>query len=74
VAASGHVAETQWVVQLMVDQLSIDTWRAVGKWGGATWPRHGLPRGTSSLGTMFSKMFEAHGVQPCDLVVGKILW
>jgi hypothetical protein len=27
-------------------KLFLDTWHIFDKWDGATWPRHGLPRGT----------------------------
>jgi hypothetical protein len=42
-----------WQLSLLadVDESCFDTWHLIGKWGGATWPRHGLPRGTMlSLG------------------------
>jgi hypothetical protein len=27
----------------------VDTWHLIGEWYGATWPNHGLPRGTPVL-------------------------
>jgi hypothetical protein len=32
-----------------VDQSETDTWHSAIGWKGATWPNHGLPRGTPGL-------------------------
>jgi hypothetical protein len=32
-----------------VDESETDTWHSVIGWKGATWPNHGLPRGTPGL-------------------------
>jgi hypothetical protein len=34
---------------LTVSESDYDTWQILGKWHGATWPNHGLPRGTLLL-------------------------
>jgi hypothetical protein len=44
--AAGDVAVIYW---LTVSESYCDTWQLLGKWHGATWPSHGLPRGTPFL-------------------------
>jgi len=43
--ASVDVSVLSWQLEY-VDESCFDMWILVSKWGGATWPRHGLPCGT----------------------------
>jgi hypothetical protein len=47
-----------WVVESF-----LDTWHVFGKWDGATWPRHGLPRGTV-FGLVVQNYMESMGIEP----------
>jgi hypothetical protein len=40
----------------------------LGEWKGATWPNHGLPRGTPGFGYLVViKFYGGRGVRPLDL-------
>jgi hypothetical protein len=41
----------------------LDTWHVFGKWDGATWPRHGLPRDTV-FGLVIQIFVESAGLDP----------
>jgi hypothetical protein len=71
-----QVATRQWIDWvMMVDQSLVDTWHALGKWGGAMWPRRGLPHGTPSLVTMLKKiLWSSWGSTPRPVCRGKVLW
>jgi hypothetical protein len=46
-----------------------------GQWYGATWPSHGLPRGTPLLAIgLLSKFYGFHGGRTPDLLYGSALW
>jgi hypothetical protein len=42
---------------LTVQSVRMLTWHYHGKWFGATWPRHGLPRGTMQLVWLFKSLW-----------------
>jgi hypothetical protein len=42
----GDVAFIYWQI---LGESVCNTWQLLGKWHGATWPSHGLPRGTIEL-------------------------
>jgi hypothetical protein len=58
------VAVSDW---LRLGESHCDTWHLLGKWHGATWPSHGLPRGTVEL-VIGSKLYGVHGVRTVDLL------
>jgi hypothetical protein len=65
------VASICW---LTVVESDVDTWQFSGQWLGATWPNHGLPRGTPKLvGCMFVKCNGVRGVRPPDLPTAQTL-
>jgi hypothetical protein len=52
-----------------VDQSAIDAWHVFGKWRGAMWPSHGLPRGTHLLAHLvFGKMLDSMRFEPATSV------
>jgi hypothetical protein len=60
--ADDDVAVLDW--QSWVESC-FDTWHYFGKWFGATWPSHGLPRGTPLLAIgCFQNFMESVGVEP----------
>jgi hypothetical protein len=57
VVVEGIVAydvEDMWLEYM--DESSTETWCTLGVWYGATWPRHGKPRGTHSLVVLWCKV------------------
>ena len=63
--APGDVEVFDW---LTTSEFDCDTWQILGKWHGATWPNHGLPRGTHllALGRLIGllKFYGSVGVEP----------
>jgi hypothetical protein len=63
--APGGVADFDW---LTTSESDCDTWKILGKWHGARWPNHGLPRGTRllALGRLIGllKFYGSVGVEP----------
>jgi hypothetical protein len=61
VVISGSPAEGDWSV--IGIQPTTNKWHLFGKWLGATWPSHGMPRGTTVLVNGWWKIFYgAHGI------------
>jgi hypothetical protein len=60
--AYDDVAVSDW--QIWLNRL-FDMWHHFGLWYGATWPSHGLPRGTVVLVVgLFQNFMESVGVEP----------
>jgi hypothetical protein len=47
-----------------VDESCFDTWHLMANGGGATWPRHGLPRGTMLKVGLLKLFMESMGIEP----------
>jgi hypothetical protein len=63
VVTSGSPAEGDWSVTGI--QPTTDKWHLFGKWLGATWPSHGLPRGTMVLvNGWWKNVMELMGFEP----------
>jgi hypothetical protein len=45
----GTTTDVAFIYWQILGESVCDTWQLLGKWRGATWPSHGLPRGTVEL-------------------------
>jgi hypothetical protein len=74
VATSGSPTTGDW--SLTGIHLAVDKWQFFDELLGATWPSHGLPRGTMGLvnGFICQKVLEPMGFKPMTSLVGTKLW